>query len=50
MKSITGRSAKRKVTCLLWRDLILKVWGGCPLQCQGTMKPVRAVIRREEIE
>ncbi len=37
----------------LWRDLILKVWGGDPLQCpccKGTMKPVRTFIRREEIE
>ena len=37
----------------LWRDLILKVWGGDPLQCpccKGTMKPVRKVLRREEIE
>ncbi|MEN8681793.1 MAG: hypothetical protein ABF391_17245, partial [Akkermansiaceae bacterium] len=37
----------------LWRDLILKVWGGEPLQCpccKGTMKPVRKVLRREEIE
>ena len=37
----------------LWRDLILKVWGGDPLECpccKGTMKPVRKVIRREEIE
>ena len=37
----------------LWRDLILQVWGGDPLQCtccKGTMKPVRKVIRREEIE
>jgi hypothetical protein len=37
----------------LWRDLILKVWGGDPLQCpccRGTMKPVRKVLRREEIE
>ncbi len=37
----------------LWRDLILKIWGGDPLQCpccKGTMKPVRKVIRREEIE
>jgi hypothetical protein len=34
----------------LWRDLILQVWGGDPLQCtccKGTMKPVRKVIRRE---
>ena len=37
----------------MWRDLILKVWGGDPLECpccKGTMKPVRKVIRREEIE
>ena len=37
----------------LWRDLILKVWGGDPLQCpccKGTMKPVRTIIRREEIQ
>ena len=37
----------------LWRDLILKVWGGDPLQCpccKGTMKPVRTILRREEIE
>ena len=37
----------------LWRDLILQVWGGDPLQCtccKGTMKPVRKVNRREEIE
>jgi hypothetical protein len=37
----------------LWHDLILKVWGGDPLECpccKGTMKPVRKVIRREEIE
>ncbi len=37
----------------LWRDLILKTWGGDPLQCpccKGTMKPVRKVIRREEIQ
>jgi hypothetical protein len=37
----------------LWRDLILQVWGGDPLQCpccKGTMKPVRKVIRREEIQ
>ena len=30
----------------LWRDLILQVWGGDPLQCpccKGTMKPVRKV-------
>ena len=37
----------------LWRDLILQVWGGDPLECpccKGTMKPVRTVIRREEIQ
>ncbi|MBM3863089.1 MAG: transposase, partial [Verrucomicrobia bacterium] len=37
----------------LWRDLILQVWGGDPLQCpccKGNMKPVRKVIRREEIQ
>jgi hypothetical protein len=37
----------------LWRDLILQVWGGDPLECpccKGTMKPARKVIRREEIE
>lgn len=37
----------------LWRDLILQTRGGDPLQCpccKGTMKPVRKVIRREEIE
>ena len=37
----------------LWRDLILGVWGGDPLECsccKGTMKPVRQVIHREEIE
>ena len=37
----------------LWRDLILQVWGGDPLQCpccKGTMKSVRQVIRREEVE
>ena len=37
----------------LWRDLILQVWGGDPLQCpccKGTMKPVLQVIRREEIQ
>jgi hypothetical protein len=37
----------------LWRDLILKVWGGDPLQCPccpGTMKPVRTFLRREEIQ
>ena len=37
----------------LWRDLILQVWGGDPLECpccKGTMKHVRKVIRREEIQ
>ncbi|MDE0837300.1 MAG: hypothetical protein OSA84_13215 [Akkermansiaceae bacterium] len=37
----------------LWRDLILRVWGGDPLECpccKGTMKPVRTILRREEIE
>jgi hypothetical protein len=37
----------------LWRDLILKVWGGDPLQCpccKGIMKPVRTFLRHEEIE
>jgi hypothetical protein len=37
----------------LWRDLIIKVWGGDPLECpccKGTMKPVRIILRREEIE
>ena len=37
----------------LWRDLILKVWGGDPLQCpccKVTMSPVRTFLRREEIE
>ena len=37
----------------LWRDLILQVWGGDPLQCpccKGTLKAVRKVIRREEIQ
>jgi hypothetical protein len=37
----------------LWRDLILKVWGGDPLECpccKSTMKPVRTILRREEIE
>ena len=37
----------------LWRDLILKVWGGDPLECpscKGTMKPVRTILRHEEIE
>jgi hypothetical protein len=37
----------------LWRDLILKVWGGDPLQCPccpGTMKRVRTFLRPEEIQ
>ena len=37
----------------LWRDLILKVWGGDPLECpccKGTMKPVRTFLRPEEIQ
>ena len=37
----------------LWRDLILKVWGGDPLECpccHGTMKIKRPVLRREEVE
>ena len=37
----------------LWRDLILQVWGGDPRECpccKGTLKPVRHVIRREQIE
>ncbi len=37
----------------LWRDLILKTWGGDPLQCpccKGTMRPVRQFIRPEHIE
>jgi hypothetical protein len=37
----------------LWRDLILKVWGGDPLQCpccNGTMKVTVTMIRHEEIE
>lgn len=37
----------------LWRDLILQVWGGDPLECpccKGTMRPVRAFIRPDEIE
>ncbi|MCP5538289.1 MAG: transposase [Akkermansiaceae bacterium] len=37
----------------LWRDLILKVWGGDPLQCpccKGTMKPVRTHLHPGEIE
>jgi hypothetical protein len=37
----------------LWRDLILQVWGGDPLECpccHGTMKIMRPVLRREEVE
>jgi hypothetical protein len=37
----------------LWRDLILKVWGGDPLQCpccKGTMRPVRTHLRPGEVE
>jgi hypothetical protein len=37
----------------LWRDLILQVWGGDPLQCpccKGTMKPVRTFLRLGEVE
>ncbi len=37
----------------LWRDLILQVWGGDPLKCPccaGTMKVMRPMLRREEIE
>ena len=37
----------------LWRDLILQVWGGDPLECpccHGTMKIKRPVLRREEVE
>ena len=37
----------------LWRDLILKVWGGDPVQCPccpGTMKPVRTFRQPEQIE
>ena len=37
----------------LWRDLILQVWGGDPLECpccHRTMKPLRQFIRPEEIE
>jgi hypothetical protein len=37
----------------LWRDLILQTWGSDPRECpccKGTMKPVRKVIRREEIQ
>ncbi len=37
----------------LWRDLILKVWGGDPLQCpccKSIMKPVHTFLRHEEIE
>ncbi len=37
----------------LWRDLIIKVWGGDPLECpccKSTMKRVRTIVRREEVE
>ncbi|PQJ27241.1 hypothetical protein BSZ32_01160 [Rubritalea profundi] len=37
----------------LWRDLILKVWGGDPLQCpccKGNMQHVRTHLRPGEIE
>ncbi len=37
----------------LWRDLILRVWGTDPLKCpccQGTMRRVETIVRREEIE
>jgi hypothetical protein len=37
----------------LWRDLILKVWGGDPLKCSccpGTMKRVRTFLRPEQTE
>jgi hypothetical protein len=37
----------------LWRDLILQVWGGDPLECpccKGTMKNMRPMLRREEVE
>ena len=37
----------------LWRDLILQVWGGDPLECpccHGTMKIMRPVLLREEVE
>ena len=37
----------------LWRDLILQVWGGDPLQCpccNGIMKPVRTHLRPGEVE
>jgi hypothetical protein len=37
----------------LWRDLILQVWGGDPLECpccHGTMKIMRPVLRHEEVE
>jgi hypothetical protein len=37
----------------LWRDLILQVWGGDPLQCtccKGTMKVMRPVLKCEEVE
>ena len=37
----------------LWRDLILRVWGGDPLRCpccKGTMKVTGTLLRPEEIE
>ncbi len=37
----------------LWRDLILKVWGGDPLQCpccKGVMRPVRQFVHPEHVE
>ncbi len=37
----------------LWRDLILKVWGGDPMRCpccKATMKNAGKMIRKEEIE
>ncbi len=37
----------------LWRDLILQVWGGDPLECpccHGTMKIMRPVLKCEEVE
>jgi hypothetical protein len=37
----------------LWRDLILQVWGGDPLECpccHGTMKIMRPMLRREDVE
>ncbi len=47
--------AKRSARLMrpLWRDLILEVWGGDPLECPccyGTMKIKRPVLRREEVE